>query len=80
MPPIATVGATKIALELLGVPITNTTMIGAVMKATEAVKMESLIEPIKKRFGRLAEKNIDAMKRAYAETVIEELTVGKVSR
>src|SRR5512139_1565174 len=54
---IATVGATRIALELLGVPITNTTMIGAVLKVTEAVKLESLIEPIHKRFGRLAEKN-----------------------
>ena len=43
-------------MENLGVPITNTTMIGAVVKVTEAVKMESLFEPIKKRFGRLAKK------------------------
>ncbi len=75
---IATIGATKIAMELLGVPITNTTMIGAVVKVTEAVKVESLVEPINKRFGRLAGKNFDAMKRAYAETVIEEFNVGKV--
>jgi pyruvate ferredoxin oxidoreductase gamma subunit len=74
---IATVGATKIALEQLGVPITNTTMIGAVMKVIEPVKMESLIEPINKRFGRLAEKNVSAFKRAYAETIIEESAVGK---
>lgn len=77
---IATVGATKIALELLGVPITNTTMIGAVIKATGVVKVESIFEPIKKRFARLADKNIEAMKRAYAETVIKELTVGQVVR
>ena len=77
--PIGTVGATKIAMELLGVPITNTTMIGAVLKATEVVKMESLDEPIMKRFGKIGEKNIAAMKRAYAETVIEELAVGKVT-
>lgn len=75
---IATVGATKIAIEQLGVPITNTTMIGAVMKVIEPVKMESLVEPITKRFGRLAEKNISAFKRAYAETIIEEAAVGKV--
>jgi pyruvate ferredoxin oxidoreductase gamma subunit len=75
---VATVGATKIAMELLGVPITNTTMIGAVMRVTEALKIESLDEPINKRFGRLAGKNIDAMKRAYSETVIEEFNVGKV--
>jgi len=74
---IATVGATKIALEQLGVPITNTTMIGAVVKLTGVVKMESLFEPIKRRFGRVGDKNIDAMKRAYAETIIEELAVDK---
>jgi pyruvate ferredoxin oxidoreductase gamma subunit len=75
---VATVGATKIAMEILGVPITNTTMIGSVVRVTEAVKQESLNEPINKRFGRLAGKNIDAMKRAYAETVIEEFNLGKV--
>jgi pyruvate ferredoxin oxidoreductase gamma subunit len=75
--PIATIGATKIALEQLGVPITNTTMIGAVMRVIEPVKMESLVEPINKRFGRLAEKNLSALKRAYAETIIEESAVGK---
>jgi len=70
--PIATVDATKIAREILGVPITNTTMIGAVVKATGSVGLESLEEPLKHRFGRLGERNIDAMKRAYEETVIEE--------
>lgn len=77
---IATVGATRIAMELLGVPITNTTMIGAVLKVTEAVKMESLLDPINKRFGRLGEKNIAALKRAYAETIIEESAVDKARR
>ncbi len=69
---LATVDATSIARELLGLPITNTTMIGAVVKATGIVKLESLEEPLKNRFGRLAERNINAMKRAYAETVIKE--------
>jgi 2-oxoacid:acceptor oxidoreductase gamma subunit (pyruvate/2-ketoisovalerate family) len=77
---LATVGATKIAMEQLGVPITNTTMIGAVLKVSEAVKADSLTAPINKRFGRLAEKNINAFKRAYAETVIEELAGDKVRR
>jgi pyruvate ferredoxin oxidoreductase gamma subunit len=72
---IVTVNATKIARELLGVPITNTTMVGAVLKATSAVKMESLFEPLKNRFSRLAEKNIAAMKRAYDEAVIEERAI-----
>ena len=52
-------------------------MIGAVMKVIEPVNMESLVEPINKRFGRLAEKNLSALKRAYAETIIEESAVGK---
>jgi 2-oxoacid:acceptor oxidoreductase gamma subunit (pyruvate/2-ketoisovalerate family) len=78
--PIATVGATKIATETLGVPITNTTMIGALLKVTEAVKMESLFEPINKRFGKNAEKNINALKRAYAETIIEEFAGDKSNR
>ncbi len=75
---LATVGATKIAQELLGVPITNTTMIGAVVKVTGAVKVESLFEPLKERFGRLADRNIAAMQRAYQETAIEEYSLGKV--
>jgi pyruvate ferredoxin oxidoreductase gamma subunit len=69
---IAMIDATTIARELLGVPIVNTTMIGALVKATGVVKLESLIEPLKKRFGRLAEKNINAMKKAYREALIKE--------
>ena len=42
------------------------------MKATGAVKVESLEEPIKHRFGRLADRNFQAMKRAYDESVIQE--------
>ena len=69
---LVTVNATSIAREILGVPITNTTMVGAVVKATGAVKVESLEEPIKHRFGRLADRNFQAMKRAYDESVIQE--------
>jgi pyruvate ferredoxin oxidoreductase gamma subunit len=69
---LATVDATKIARELLGVPITNTTMIGAVLKATGVVKLESVIEPLKHRFGRLAERNVKAMQKAYDETLVKE--------
>ena len=67
---LATVDATKIAEELLGVPIVNTSMIGALLKATEVVKSESLFEPLRQRFGRLAERNIEAMKRAHEETLV----------
>ena len=69
---LAKVDATSIAREVLGIPITNTTMIGALLKATGVVKLESLVEPLKQRFGRLAERNIKAMRRAYDETVVRE--------
>ncbi len=69
---IATVNATRIAKEVLGVSITNTTMVGAVIRATGVVKLESLMEPLKARFGRLAEKNFKSMQRAYEETIIKE--------
>jgi len=77
---IATVGATKIAQEVLGVPITNTTMIGAVIKARNIVKIESLIGPLKQRFGRLGDRNIESMKRAYSETIVEELAGDQARR
>jgi pyruvate ferredoxin oxidoreductase gamma subunit len=64
---IATVDATHIARQELGVPITNTTMLGAVVKAISPVKVESLNAPLKERFGRLAPRNMKALKRAYDE-------------
>ncbi|HNR13854.1 MAG TPA: pyruvate ferredoxin oxidoreductase subunit gamma [Thermodesulfobacteriota bacterium] len=67
---LATVNATSIALAELGLPITNTTMLGALLKAQEVVHQESLIPPLQHRFGRIAEKNINALKRAYEETKI----------
>ena len=69
---LATVNATSIARQILGVPITNTSMVGAVVKVTGVVQLESLVEPLRHRFGRLAERNINAMKRAYEETLVQE--------
>lgn len=68
---LAIVDASKIAREVLGVNIVNTTMIGALVKATGVVNLESLIEPVQERFGRLAERNINVMKQAIEETVVE---------
>jgi pyruvate ferredoxin oxidoreductase gamma subunit len=64
---IATVDGSSIAWKELGVPITNTTMLGALIKCTNAVKLESVKEPVDHRFGRVANKNLAAMKRAYDE-------------
>jgi len=70
---VATVDATKIAQEHLGVPIVNTTMVGALIKATGVIKTTSMSEPLEKRFGKLAERNVKAMEKAYQETLIGEL-------
>ena len=60
----------SIAKGILGLPIVNTTMLGALIKATGIVKLESLEEPLKERFGKVAMKNIEAMKKAYEVTVV----------
>ncbi len=67
---IAVVDAVKIAREILGVPITNTTLLGSLVRASGLVKRESFIPPLKERFGRIAEKNISAFERAYQDTVL----------
>jgi pyruvate ferredoxin oxidoreductase gamma subunit len=69
---LALVDGSHIAREILGVPIVNTTMLGALLKATPVIKMESLMEPLDERFGRLAERNLNAMKRAFEETTVKE--------
>jgi pyruvate ferredoxin oxidoreductase gamma subunit len=67
---VATVDANRIAQEELGLTITNTTMLGALLKASEIVDKGAMIEPLQERFGRLAERNIKALERAYKETKI----------
>jgi hypothetical protein len=34
--------------------------------------MEALVEPLRHRFGRIAEKNIQACQRAFKETIVEK--------
>jgi len=68
---VAAVDATAIALELLGTPITNTAMLGAFAKATKLVSLESVVKAIEGYFGgKLAEKNVAAVKAAYERTSI----------
>jgi pyruvate ferredoxin oxidoreductase gamma subunit len=69
---IAVVDAIKIAMEVLGVPITNTAMLGSLIRASDLVRRESFIPPLKERFGRIAERNIAAFQRAYQDTVLTQ--------
>ena len=64
------VDASAIAMQTIGVNIVNTTMIGAILKASEVVSMESLEEPLKHRFAGKASANFDACKKAYEKTVM----------
>jgi pyruvate ferredoxin oxidoreductase gamma subunit len=65
---VAVVDADLIAREELGLPITNTTMLGALVRGTGIVQLDSMIPPLKSRFGRGAERNLKAFRRAYDET------------
>jgi pyruvate ferredoxin oxidoreductase gamma subunit len=47
-------------------------MLGAVLKATGLLPITALEEPLKERFGRIAEKNLASLKRAFDETVVKE--------
>jgi len=65
---MALVDATEIAMKHIGRPITNTTMLGALIKASRVIEIQSMEEPLKKRFGRIAGRNFDAMNEAYQQT------------
>ncbi|MBN2733402.1 MAG: pyruvate ferredoxin oxidoreductase subunit gamma [Methanomicrobiaceae archaeon] len=60
------IDATKIALEILGLPIENTTLMGAFAAATGEIGMDAIKEALRERFpANLAEKNIKAAEAAY---------------
>ncbi|CAM2056644.1 Pyruvate synthase subunit PorC / Ketoisovalerate oxidoreductase subunit VorC [Desulfovibrionales bacterium] len=68
---VAQVPADIIAHEELGVPITNTTMLGALIKISKVVPLSAMEPVIVNRFGaKLGLKNYKALTRAYYETMI----------
>ena len=73
---LAVVDAGSIARKLLGVNIVNTTMLGALIKATGLIKFESLHEPLEERFGARAKSNFEACKLAAENTVLSQITTG----
>ena len=63
---IQKVDATGIALDILGVPIVNTILLGAFAGVTGAVSIDAIIKIIKETFsGEIGEKNAKAAKLAY---------------
>lgn len=71
---LATVDATGIALELqllvAGLPVLNTTMLGAFARATDEVKLETILDVIRQEWpGAAGEKNAKAASLAYERLV-----------
>ena len=62
---IHSLDATGIALDLIGRPITNTTMMGAFSAATDLVSMEKVIQTINTSFGPYSNVNIKAAEKAF---------------
>ncbi|TDA31356.1 MAG: pyruvate ferredoxin oxidoreductase [Hadesarchaea archaeon] len=62
------VDATSIAVEEIGAPITNMAMLGAYVRASGEVGLESVLTVVGRYFkGKLGERNLRAIRRAYEE-------------
>ena len=62
------IDATGIALDVLGVPIVNTVMLGAFASVTGVVSLDSVIKVTKETFpGKIGEKNAKAAELAYEQ-------------
>jgi len=77
---LAVINATAIAREIISVPIVNTTMLGALARATSIFSLDSLLEPLEERFGARAKSNLDACYRAYEEVNIAKAVGVGVNR
>jgi 2-oxoacid:acceptor oxidoreductase gamma subunit (pyruvate/2-ketoisovalerate family) len=61
-----TVEASEISMRILGMPITNTAMLGALARVTEVVSLETVEKMINERFrADVAAKNFAVVKEAY---------------
>ena len=66
------VDANRVAVETIGRPIPNTPMVGAMLRATKILPMETVVAGIEHKLGKkfppkVVEGNVRAMKRAYEE-------------
>lgn len=69
---VYTVDATKIALDCFGRALPNSPMLGAVCKVTDLIKLDALLEDVRKSFGKkfsqkIIDGNLEATKRGYEE-------------
>lgn len=73
---IYTIDATQIARDTIGKPIPNTPMLGALIRVTGLINLDTVLEHLKKSFGKkfaqdVIDANINAVKRAYEEVASE---------
>ena len=71
---VAVLDATKIALDLIGRPITNTVMLGAFCKATGLVSVDEVAKKVEELWGA---KNKEALYQGYESVVVKELDGGE---
>lgn len=69
---VFTIDASKIAMECIGRSLPNAPMLGAICKVTNLVSLESLLEDVRKSFGKkfaqkIIDGNLEATKRGYGE-------------
>ncbi|MEN2995239.1 MAG: 2-oxoacid:acceptor oxidoreductase family protein [Thermodesulfovibrio sp.] len=69
---VYTVDATKIAIECFGRPMPNSPMVGALSRVTGLVSLDTVLEDVKKSFGKkfsqkIIDGNLLAVKRGYEE-------------
>ena len=68
---VMTVDATQISLDEIRAPFPNAPMMGALVKATGAITLQTLFADVEKKFKRkgqaIVDGNIRALKRAYDE-------------
>ncbi|MBI5418269.1 2-oxoacid:acceptor oxidoreductase family protein [Candidatus Poribacteria bacterium] len=74
---IFTVDANKISLDTIGRAIPNTPMVGAMIKATNLLKIESVLNNFKTKYShvfseKIVEKNLAAIQKAYQEVNVNE--------
>lgn len=71
---VFTVNASAIATDLLGKAITNTTMVGALVRIADVLNLEQVIDEVREMFGdklkaELVEANVQALRRAHEEVI-----------
>jgi len=64
------VNATEIAVEKIKIPVVNTAILGAFLKAKPLVSKETIKEVYEERFGKMGKQNYEAFELAYEKAVI----------